>query len=58
MPDDREQPEGVPPVTKDFGLPTPPSPGRLQPPSLPRVPAPVSQYEDADPGSGKLRHAE
>lgn len=29
------KPEGVPPVTEDIGLPTPPSPGRLPPPHLP-----------------------
>ncbi len=27
--------DGLPPVTEDIGLPTPPSPGRVPPPNLP-----------------------
>lgn len=51
-------PEAVPVVTEDIGLPTPPSPGRLPPPHLP-PPEPDAaetgsdRNEPAPPDGGK-----
>lgn len=41
------EPDDIPPVTKDIGLPTPPSPGRLPPPHLP-PPEPGQGEADAE----------
>ena len=53
MPNDRELPEGVPPVNEGIGLPTPPSPGRLPPPNLPPPPDPdVAVPDTGEPTDG------